>query len=145
MLGKQLLCTRCGTVTSNPLLVQPGSGWVTGVLALCFVMPGVVYAVWRYTCRKSVCPLCQSDALIPTDAPLARTWLHAGWIPSRGPDASGATLTPDTRLERIEQAIDAIAIEVERMGEVQRASLRAPSDRPALERPPNDRRTTTPV
>ena len=56
-------------------------------------------------------------AIVPdTDAPLARTWRAAGWIPGQP-----ALTTSGERLERIEQAIDAIAVELDRVGRQQLA------------------------
>jgi hypothetical protein len=89
---------------------MPGTAWVSLVLLVPFVLPGVVYQVWRMGMRREVCPRCGSAALIPGDAPLARTWRAAGWIAG-----SPAALPSEDRFERIEQAVDAMAIEIERM------------------------------
>jgi hypothetical protein len=96
------------------------------LLLVPFVFPGVVYQVWRMAMRRPVCPRCGSVALIPGDAPLARAWRSAGWI--AGSAGSGPS---DERLERIEQAIDAMAVEIERMRVQQAPALRVgePRDR----------------
>jgi hypothetical protein len=107
------ICTYCGTDTPNP--TRPGSNWVAAALACAFVVPGVVYLAWRYSTRRLVCPICGHAQLIPADAPLARTWRSAGWVPGQ----TIGTGNTDPRLERIEQAIDAIAVEVERVGRLQ--------------------------
>jgi hypothetical protein len=112
------LCTLCGHETVQPLRKMPGSGFVSLVLLFPFVFPGVVYQVWRMAMRRPVCPRCGSAALIPGDAPLARTWRAAGWIAG-----SPASMPSDERFDRIEQAIDAMAVEIERM-RVQAPSLR---------------------
>jgi hypothetical protein len=100
-----------------------GSGWVNGVLFVTGFFPGVVYLVWRLTTKLDACPTCGHATLIPANAPLARAWLHQ--IVGRRSRGMDVDLDPsDSRLERIEQAIDAMAIEVERIGEGQRITSR---------------------
>ncbi len=118
----QYLCTQCGAQTSAPLKVPPGSPWVALVLAVPFIIPGVAYAVWRQTMKRTACPTCGHSQLIPADAPLARTWRAAGWIAGRGTETSTVTTAPDIRIDRIEQAIEAIAGEVDRIAHQQRTS-----------------------
>lgn len=116
------LCTYCGSETATP--ERPGSLWIAAVLAIPFIVPGLVYAAWRQTTRRLCCPICGHAQLIPGDAPLARTWRSAGWVPGQTlPAPTGAT---DPRIERIELAIDAIANEVERVGRLQQQSQRLP-------------------
>jgi hypothetical protein len=54
------------------------------------------------------------------------------------PTTTFAALSPDTtsRLERIEQAVDAVAIEVERIAEAQRFSARLLAEQQAKQLPP---------
>ncbi len=129
MQPRQYLCTQCGAQTSAPLKVPPGSPWVALALAVPFVIPGVIYTVWRFTMRRTLCPTCGHAQLIPADAPLARTWRAAGWIAGRPSEASPLTTAPDIRIDRIEQAIDAIAGEVDRIAHQQRSSSVARGER----------------
>lgn len=131
MPSRHWLCTQCGAQTSAPLRVAPGSSWVTLVLAVPFVVPAIVYAVWRHTSRRDSCPTCGHAQLIPADAPLARTWRSMGWISGRPPADAQATSSPDIRLERIEQAIDAIAGEVDRVAQAQRVAQHLLAERGA--------------
>lgn len=110
------LCTFCGAETSAPQ--RPGSPWIALALAIPFFVPGLVYLAWRHTTRRLVCPICAHNQLIPADAPLARTWRSAGWLAGQAP--SGGPMVSDARIERIEQAIDAIALEVDRVTHAQR-------------------------
>lgn len=167
MPSQQFLCTQCGAETSAPLKVPPGSAWVALALAVPFVVPGVIYTIWRYSMRRTTCPTCGHAALIPGDAPLARTWRASGWIAGRhverqaerpferliernlgghGHLGAPAITAPEIRIDRIEQAIDAIASEVDRMGQQQRSlgGGRGDFDAPA---PPRlrDRGTITPT
>ncbi|MEO7963449.1 MAG: hypothetical protein ABIT38_06005 [Gemmatimonadaceae bacterium] len=146
MKPSDFLCTLCGAQTSAPLKVPPGNAWVALVLAIPFVIPGVAYAVWRYTMKRTVCPTCGHAQLIPASSPLARTWRSAGWIGTQRPaEASPSTTSPDIRIDRIEQAIDAIAGEVDRIVQQQQravASIRNEREPTALLR---DRGPVTPT
>jgi hypothetical protein len=119
VISEVYLCTLCGHETLQPLRRMPGSAWVSLVLLVPFILPGVVYQTWRMAMRRPVCPRCGSAGLIPGDAPLARTWRAAGWIAG-----SPAAIPSDERFESIEQAIDAMAVEIERM-RVQSPALRS--------------------
>ena len=116
-----LVCTSCGHETDVAKRVKPGSGWLTATLLCCMVVPGVVYWVWRQAMKESRCPLCNRATLIPAASPIGRSILAS---PYRLADPAITPQPPDVRLERIEQAIDAIAIEVERVAESQRYSAR---------------------
>jgi hypothetical protein len=115
MAAHTFLCTVCGAESSVP--VRPGSTWIGLALAIPFVVPGLVYMAWRYTTRRRLCPICSHAQLIPADAPLARTWRSAGWLAGQVPPGMSVS---DARIERIEQAIDAIALEVDRVTHAQR-------------------------
>ena len=117
----RLVCTSCGHETDHPDRVKPGSGWLTATLLVCMVVPGVVYWVWRQTMKETRCPLCSRATLIPAASPIGRSILAS---PYRLADPAVTPQPPDVRLERIEQAIDAIAIEVERVAESQRYAAR---------------------
>ena len=119
MISDVYMCTTCGHETLQPIRKMPGTPWVSLGLLVPFVLPGVIYQIWRIAMRRPVCPRCGSPALIPGDAPLARTWRAAGWIAG-----TPAAMPSEDRFERIEQAIDAMAVEIERM-RVQPSQLRA--------------------
>lgn len=65
----QMYCKACGT-QALPTTVTPGSILIEAVLWLCFLIPGVIYSLWRHNKRHEVCPKCGSDALIPHDSPI---------------------------------------------------------------------------
>lgn len=66
----QPICTVCGTRGSDT--VTPGSILVEIILWLCFLVPGLVYSIWRISARHEACPKCQSRAIIPVDTPAGR-------------------------------------------------------------------------
>lgn len=112
------ICPHCGTSTDAPTRAMPGSGWMTLALTVCFVVPGALYWVWRHTSKRTLCPACAQSGIIPTSSPFGFALIEKADLHRR--DASVAGLAPDSRLERIEQAVDAIAVEVERLAESQR-------------------------
>ena len=69
-----------------------------------------------------------SIPIIAIGVPLARAWARQL---DRKPLSSGVTPEVAARLERMEQAIDSIAIEIERISEGQRFTTKLLSDRPA--------------
>lgn len=56
-------CTSCGNRTKTPKM--KGSGWIEFVLWLCYLIPGVIYSIWRRGGAPSVCPTCNKETLIP--------------------------------------------------------------------------------
>jgi len=41
------------------------------VLWLCFIIPGLLYSLWRQGSRQPVCAKCGGTALVPPDSPVA--------------------------------------------------------------------------
>ncbi len=72
MASKQLVCTVCGYV-GEPKSAIEGSGCVEVLLWLFFIIPGLIYSVWRSSSRHKVCPKCHNKSLIPIDSPRAKT------------------------------------------------------------------------
>ena len=80
-MAKQKLCTNCLTVAA-PKRRTPGSFLIEIVLWLCFLVPGVIYSLWRVSARHFVCPACGSREIVPVDSPRAKQLLEAS-SPSR--------------------------------------------------------------
>ena len=73
--GPVMVCLQCG---HNGKTVQktPGS---TGVELLCwllFIVPGVIYGLWRMSARRQVCAMCGHDKLVPPQSPAGRKLLE---------------------------------------------------------------------
>lgn len=64
-------CTQCGHI-ARPGTETPGSIWIEAILWLAFIVPGLIYSVWRHNKRHAACPKCGSAALIPADSPKAQ-------------------------------------------------------------------------
>lgn len=55
-------CKNCGFVGSPAL---PGHGLVELLLWLCYLLPGLIYSLWRRGSGKHVCPTCHAPYMIP--------------------------------------------------------------------------------
>jgi hypothetical protein len=69
--AKRKICIQCGAV-SKPEETIKGSIWIEVVLWLSFLLPGVIYSIWRMTTKAKVCAVCGSSAIIPLSSPEGR-------------------------------------------------------------------------
>lgn len=69
-----MYCQNCGAVGVPKSRVK-GSFLVEIVLWLCFLIPGLIYSIWRLTTKEKVCPTCGAPNMIPTDSPRAKAAL----------------------------------------------------------------------
>ena len=63
-------CTACGHL-GKPRIQTRGSLLIEIVLWIAFIVPGVIYSIWRHTTRGEVCEACGGANLIPPDSPVA--------------------------------------------------------------------------
>lgn len=70
-MSDEMVCKRCGH-HGKPESKTRGSFWIEVVLWLCFIIPGLVYSLWRLTTRGTICPKCGSEDLLPIDSPLGK-------------------------------------------------------------------------
>ena len=66
-----MYCPNCGH-RGGPKRRVKGSFFIELILWLCFLVPGMIYSVWRLTTKEFVCPQCGSPNMIPADAPKAQ-------------------------------------------------------------------------
>lgn len=62
-----MICERCGHV-GQPKSKTDGSFLVEGCLWLFFLLPGLIYSIWRLSTRRKTCPVCDG-AMIPLNSP----------------------------------------------------------------------------
>lgn len=63
-------CVTCGThAKARP--ITRGSLAIEIVLWFFFIVPGLIYSLWRLSTRKPACPACGATALVPPDSPAA--------------------------------------------------------------------------
>jgi hypothetical protein len=67
------VCLDCNSYTSNPDIGMPGYTIVEIALYFCYVIPGVIYSIWRRTQHVRTCKMCHKDRLIEVMTPEART------------------------------------------------------------------------
>ncbi len=69
-------CPNCGTV-AVPKRYTKG-GFITEVILwLLFIVPGIIYSVWRLASRYHGCPQCGFRDVTPVESPVARAALAA--------------------------------------------------------------------
>ena len=64
-------CKSCGKIVT-PRNTVKGSFFVEVILWLLFLLPGMIYSIWRSATKAKVCPSCGSKELIEASSPLAR-------------------------------------------------------------------------
>ena len=73
--GKTGICTQCGFQGQAKLHTR-GSILLEVVLWLAFILPGLIYSLWRLSSRQEVCPQCLNAGMIPTDSPRGKKLLQ---------------------------------------------------------------------
>jgi predicted RNA-binding Zn-ribbon protein involved in translation (DUF1610 family) len=95
-MAAQMICATCGS-EGMPRRHVPGSFFIEVLLWLCFLLPGVLYSVWRLSAAKKVCPKCGSTEMVPLTSPRGAT-LHRQYTVERPRppvrDISGTALPP---------------------------------------------------
>ena len=72
--SKKFICSNCG-VQGKGKDNTSGSLAVEIILWFFFILPGLIYSIWRLSTRKKVCSECGQDALIPIDTPRGKKLL----------------------------------------------------------------------
>ena len=66
-----MICKNCGTRHDGHTSLL-GNGWVELVLWLLWLIPGLIYSVWRRTQRRPACAICGSVDLVSLGSPVGR-------------------------------------------------------------------------
>lgn len=69
------VCKECGYI-GKPKRMTKGSFFIELVLWICFLIPGLIYSLWRLTTRFNVCRKCGHKVLIPVDSPLGKQFVE---------------------------------------------------------------------
>jgi hypothetical protein len=80
-----LICTTCGSTFKRAEQHTKGSFIMEVALWLFFLLPGLIYSIWRLTSRYYACPACGSCDYVPTDTPLGRRLLETSQMQPRIP------------------------------------------------------------
>jgi hypothetical protein len=70
-MAKKLICKACGNM-GKPVLKTKGNLLIEIVLWLCYLIPGLIYTIWRRSTRYNVCKTCGGTELLPADSPVGQ-------------------------------------------------------------------------
>lgn len=70
-MAAQMFCQNCGSIGVPKTRVK-GSFLIEVVLWLAFIVPGILYSLWRLTTKERVCPQCAAPNMIPVTSPKAK-------------------------------------------------------------------------
>jgi hypothetical protein len=70
-MAAEMICSRCGS-RGKPKNRTKGYFLVEVILWCCFIVPGVIYSLWRQFSKAKVCPSCGAEAMIPLDSPMGQ-------------------------------------------------------------------------
>lgn len=62
------ICTACG-FRGYAKSHTKGSLAIEVILWLAFIIPGLIYSIWRLITQQEVCPNCKTPAMIPVASP----------------------------------------------------------------------------
>lgn len=66
-----LICKDCGSTRGKKRGVK-GSLFMEIALWLFFLLPGIIYSIWRLTTKFDACKDCGSATLLPIDSPMGQ-------------------------------------------------------------------------
>ena len=67
----KMICSSCGTI-GNPKSFTRGSILIEIILWLCFIIPGLIYSIWRQTTKIKACRHCKAETLVPLNSPMGK-------------------------------------------------------------------------
>lgn len=73
-MAKQYVCTTCGFIGKRRKRTR-GSFLLEVFLWLLFLLPGLVYTIWRSMSKEKICPQCENPTMIPADSPMGQKFL----------------------------------------------------------------------
>ncbi|MAQ77337.1 hypothetical protein CL684_02325 [Candidatus Campbellbacteria bacterium] len=65
------VCTQCGNV-GYPKSITKGNIGFELILWLLFIIPGLIYSIWRHTTTHKACRVCKNKNMIPVDSPMGK-------------------------------------------------------------------------
>jgi hypothetical protein len=68
------VCSSCGFVGS-PEIKHKGSILIEIILWLFFLIPGIIYSIWRAGSKFLRCPMCNGTTIIPVNTPMGQKLL----------------------------------------------------------------------
>lgn len=74
-MASMFVCTTCGYV-GHPVTTVKGNVLFELLLWCFFIVPGIIYSIWRGSTNQKVCPKCRHSTMIPSDTPLGAKLLQ---------------------------------------------------------------------
>lgn len=71
----KLICKDCGSTKGNKRSMR-GSILIEIILWVCFIVPGLIYSIWRHTTVTRACKSCGSSSLVPVNSPIGKKLLE---------------------------------------------------------------------
>ena len=89
-MSEDFICRKCGHIGPHELN-KKGKLSIEIILWLLFILPGLIYSIWRRSGRFFACKKCGTHHIVPLNSPLGKEAL-AGKGPSKSelPDLLGA-------------------------------------------------------
>lgn len=87
-MSDKMICTTCGYVGYSERTINGNIG-VEIFLWLIFLLPGIIYSIYRSSTKMDVCPKCKDPTMIPVTSPIGEKLYSA----------HESTLSPETKLE----------------------------------------------
>ncbi len=69
--GGDQVCADCGS-TELPVEAKRGVGWIEVLLWLCYLIPGMIYSLWRRARSRLVCAYCGNPSMVSIHSERAR-------------------------------------------------------------------------
>ena len=73
--GADMVCATCGHMGPTKSHTR-GTIVIEIILWLMFLIPGLIYSVWRLSTRRRVCAACGGATLVPPDTPTGKRLLQ---------------------------------------------------------------------
>jgi hypothetical protein len=96
-------CTNCGGA-GYPVRVEKGSTGTAFLLWITFLLPGIIYSIWRANSEHEACPACGSPQVIPVDSPMAQKLMGDDYRKMKEADALQVTIQLEARAESLRLA-----------------------------------------
>ena len=74
-MSNDVVCNNCGHIGES-VTARKGHRVIEIALWLLFLVPGIIYSIWRLTTWHEICPVCGSANLIPASSPIAQRFIR---------------------------------------------------------------------
>lgn len=74
-MNNKIVCTQC-LYNGKAKKYTKGSFIFELVLWLCFIIPGLLYSIYRATSKVDICPMCKSKNIVPEYSPMGKKLLE---------------------------------------------------------------------